>query len=85
MQLSNAVRRVLRAKPTHLLGIAVCAFALAAVVVSSLAGPTSRPPAPHTFRAPIGLLPAIIPPRGPLISQICSSMAHQPHGAPRCP
>jgi len=65
MQVRTIARRVIRAKLTHILGIAACAFTLAAVVVGSLASPTtSRPVVTHTFRQPVELLPAIIGPGG---------------------
>jgi hypothetical protein len=88
MQLASIVRRVLRAKPTHILGIAVCAFALGVVVVSGRAGPTSRPHAAHTFRGPVELLPVITTPGGLVIvpGPVCSSISHQPvRKPPRCP
>jgi hypothetical protein len=78
------MRRVLRARLTHFLGIAVCAFALSAVVVGGLASPAPRPPAFHTFRGPIEVLPAIL--QGPVPGPVCSYSSQQPlHNRPPCP
>lgn len=85
MQFGNVVRRALRANLLHILVIAVSAFTLAAVVVSAVGTPASRPAGPQGIRGPVELLPVIITPPALIAPMPCPPAAGQPsRSALRC-